>query len=76
VVFQCCLSTVCNDLLVAFEQAWSEVNIFERGLSRVCDDIFIDFGDVVSKRVGWQCLLNTVSDKLILAFEQAVLNVV
>ena len=51
-VLQCCLSTVCDDLLVAFEQAWAGVVIFERGLSRVCGEIFIAFGDVWSEMGG------------------------
>ena len=45
-VFQSLRSTVCNDLLVAFEQPWSEVKVFERGLSRVCGDFVIDLENV------------------------------
>ena len=54
-VLQCLLSTVCDDLLVAFEQAWAGVMVFERGLSRVCGDIFVAFEDVWSK-MGAQAL--------------------
>ena len=54
-VLRCCLSTVCDDLLVAFEQAWAGVVVFERGLSRVCGDIFLIFEDVWSK-VGAEAL--------------------
>ena len=53
--FHCILSTVCDDLLVAFEQAWAGVMVFERGLSRVCGDIFVAFEDVWSK-MGAQAL--------------------
>ena len=55
VVLQCLLSTVCDDLLIAFEQAWAGVMVFERGLSRVCDDLLVAFEDVWSK-MGAQTL--------------------
>ena len=63
------LSTVCDDLLVAFEQAWAGVVVFERGLSRVCGDIFVIFEDVWSERVVWHRLLSTVCDDVSVAFE-------
>ena len=49
------LSTVCDDLLVAFEQARAGVMVFERGLSRVCGDTFVAFEHVWSK-VGAEAL--------------------
>ena len=45
--------------------------IIERGLSRVCGDIFVIFDDVWSGRVVWHRLLSTVCDDVIVAFEQA-----
>ena len=60
VVLHCLLSTVCDDLLVVFEQAWAGVMVCERGLSKVCGDIFVAFEDVWSKRLVLHCLLSTV----------------
>ena len=47
------LSTVHDDLLVIFEQAWSGVMVFKRRVSRVSGDVFADLEDSLSKRVFW-----------------------
>ena len=43
--------------------------IFERGLRRVCSDIFFAVENVRSERVVLQCLLSTVWDDILVAFE-------
>ena len=43
--------------------------VCERGLSKVCGDIFVAFEDVWSERLVLQHLLNTVCDDLLVVFE-------
>ena len=64
----CLMSTVCDDLSLVFEQAWSGVMIFERRLSRVCGHIFVAFEDVVSKRFVLHRLFSTFFGDLLVVF--------
>ena len=48
VVLNCLLSTVCGDLLVAFEDIWSRRVVLHRLLSTVCDDLLVVFEDIWS----------------------------
>ena len=68
-VFQNLRSTVCNDLLVAFEQPWSEVKVFERGLSRVCGDIFFAFEQAWAGVMVFERCLSRVCGYIFVAFE-------
>ena len=52
-IIQCGLSTVCDDLLVIFEDVWSERVVVDRLLSTVCDDVFFCFRGCLFKKTGF-----------------------
>ena len=60
VALQCVVSTVCDDLLVVFEDVWSKRTVLHCLLSRVCDDLRVAFEDVWWKSMVLHCHLRMV----------------